>query len=114
MRILIIVLILMISLPCYAARICLEKSTGKLIEYQSKDGSLKTLRDNATRQGYKLSEIEVKNVSNKEWEQIKYDQIIKPAEDKNKIKKQKVKNLKNKLKQSLSLSKEEIDLLLND
>ena len=43
-------------------RVCIEKSTGKIIEMQSggtTENHLKTLSDNAVSAGYKINEIEV-------------------------------------------------------
>ena len=41
-------------------RICIEKSTGKLIEFQSGNAPLGTLTENAVASGYKKSEVEEK------------------------------------------------------
>ena len=72
-------------------RISLQKSTGKLIEYQSGGinnninllnipkekwseyieniikGRFESLRQNAVNRGYVIDDIEVKEISNKEW-----------------------------------------------
>ena len=59
-------------------RVCLLKSTGKLIEMQGggyedeklRDARLDTLKQNALNAGYKEEEIEVKWVTDEEWSQI--------------------------------------------
>ena len=66
---------------CYADRVCLEKSTGKLIEYQSGDAPLGTLTQNAINAGYKKEDVVEKYVTQEEWKTIKEQWIDKPAQD---------------------------------
>lgn len=59
-------------------RICIEKSTGKLIEMQSggyddeklRDARLDTLKQNALNAGYKEADIEVKWISDEELQPL--------------------------------------------
>jgi len=62
-------------------RVCIEKSTKKLIEYQSDNAPLGTLTQNAINAGYDKKDVEEKYVTTKEWEKIKYDNIIKPIQE---------------------------------
>lgn len=83
---------------CYAERVCVQKSTGKLIEYQSgnvndlmadgtlppeeiKENRLNSLKQNAINAGYPADDIEVKEITPQEWEKIKYEQMTKPAQE---------------------------------
>ncbi len=69
---------------CYADRICIEKLTGKLIEYQSGGSTQKDLDvmvQNAVNCGYKKEDIEVKFITLQQWEIIRQEQITKPAQD---------------------------------
>ena len=85
---------------CYADRICIEKSTGKLIEYQSGNAELGTLVKNAENSGYKKEDVEEKYVTAEEWQVIEEEQIKKPAREKAEqekiVKKQKKATLKTK------------------
>ncbi len=76
-------LLLFILIPtlAFADRVCLEKTTGKLIEYQSGDAPLGTLIQNAVNAGYKKEDVIEKNVTPAEWEVIRQAQIVKPAQD---------------------------------
>jgi len=86
-------------------RVCIEKSTGKLIEAQSggethpdpkiddkdyADMNLETLRQNAINLGYNLKNIEIKFVTNIEYQTILDSQTVpEPTQDQineNKIK----------------------------
>jgi hypothetical protein len=51
-------------------RICLEKATGKLIEMQSGEAELGTLKQNAIRAGYAEANIEEKYVTGEEFQAI--------------------------------------------
>lgn len=57
-------------------RVCLEKTTGKLIEMQS-DATEGTLIQNAMNAGYSAVDIEVKEVTEAEWQAI-FDAQPKP------------------------------------
>ena len=82
MKVLSIVLFLGLTSVCYADRVCLEKSTGKLIEYQSGNAELGTLTKNAESSGYKKEDVEEKYVTAKEWLAIEEEQIKEPAREK--------------------------------
>ena len=101
MKILFTLLFMGLTSLCYADRICLEKNTGKLIEFQSGDAPLGTLTQNAVNAGYQANNVEEKYVTKEEWKVIETEQIKKPAEDKNKAdelaRKQKEKTIKTKL-----------------
>ena len=92
---------------CYADRVCLEKSTDKLIEYQSGDAPLGTLIKNAVNSGYKEKDIEEKYVTQEEWKIIVQEQIVKPAQDKAKQKEVERKQKEEKIKQKLGLSEQD-------
>jgi hypothetical protein len=51
-------------------RVCIEKTTGKLIEMQSGDGDLESLKQNAINQGYTENDIELKTITSDEWKVI--------------------------------------------
>ena len=61
-------------------RVCLEKSTGKLIEMQS-DPSHGTLIQNALKVGYLEADIEEKEVTADEWSVIKERWIDAPGRE---------------------------------
>ena len=78
-----LILVLSIIPYCYADRVCLEKSTGKLIEYQSGGSTqidLDVMVQNAVNGGYKKENVETKFVTPEIWKEIEYEQIIKPAQ----------------------------------
>ena len=64
---------------CSAARVCLIKTTGKLIEYQS-HATKGTLIQNALNAGWELKDIEEREITKKEWEAIKKKWITDIAE----------------------------------
>lgn len=86
-KIIIIIMVLLIPALCHADRVCIEKSTGKLIEYQSGNAPLGTLFRNATNAGYDKNDIEEKYVNSGEWYAIWEVQIDRPI--KNRIKQEK-------------------------
>lgn len=94
-----VLLVFLTASACYADRVCLEKATGKLIEYQSgnandlmgdgeapsaaiKQVRLTALENNAISAGYKKDEIVVKEVTKAEWQAIDETQIKAPAREK--------------------------------
>src|SRR3990167_5705080 len=92
--------ILIISV-CYAGnygRVCIEKSTGKMIEFQLGDEPLGKLTKNAVNAGYNANDVEEKYLSQAEWQVIEYEQVKKPAEDKIKEKKDKQKIKRDEVK----------------
>jgi hypothetical protein len=94
----------------FADRVCLEKTTGKLIEYQSGDAPLGTLIQNAVNAGYKKEDIEEKYINQQEWSVIKEKWINEPAKKEREEKQQKFDKAKNKLK-TLGLTEEDISAL---
>jgi hypothetical protein len=64
-------------------RICLEKSTGKLVEMQS-DPRQGTLIQNAINAGYAQVDVEEKEVTADEWATIREEWIDKPQRDEDK------------------------------
>ena len=72
-------LFLLIPALAFADRVCLEKSTGKLIEMQSGNAPLGTLTQNAVNAGYKAEDVVEKYVNATEWEAIKKQWIDDPA-----------------------------------
>ena len=61
-------------------RVCLEKSTGKLVEMQS-DPRQGTLIQNAINAGYTQADVEEKEVTADEWAAIKEQWIDAPARE---------------------------------
>lgn len=105
-----IILSLGIFSYCYGDMICIEKNTGKLIEYQS-NATEGTLIQNAVNSGYDINDIEERNITYNEWKIIKEEQIDKPAREAKSQEKQDKKQKEQKIKQKLSLSDQEfIDL----
>jgi alpha-galactosidase/6-phospho-beta-glucosidase family protein len=104
MRYLICMVTLLFVSPAYADRVCLDKSTGKLIEYQSGDAPLGTLTQNAVNSGYKKKDIEEKYITREEWLEIRKEQIEKPEREKEEQKKQERGAKENSIKQKLGLS----------
>ena len=51
-------------------RICLEKSTGKIIEYQSTHAPLGTLVQNAVNGGYSASDVEEKYIETSDYKKL--------------------------------------------
>lgn len=100
---------LIISFPCFAnyGRVCLEKSTGKLIEFQSDNALLGTLTLNAINGGYDENNIEEKYVTKNQWKVLEKKWIIDPA-DKVKKEMEKIrKGKEDKIKTKLNLSNED-------
>src|SRR3990167_5521882 len=83
-----VMLLLLFSSVAFADRVCLEKSTGKLLEFQSGDAPLGTLTQNAVNGGYNKDDIEEKYVTKEEWQVIEEEQIRKPAKKKEKQQRQ--------------------------
>jgi len=87
-------------------RVCVEKDTGKLIEFQTGYAELGTLTKNAVSSGHSKNDVVEKYVSLKEWEILEKKWIIDPVEEKKKKEKtEKVKKLE-KIKKELGLSEE--------
>ena len=105
-----VTLLLLFSSVAFADRVCLEKSTGKLIEFQSGDAPLGTLTQNAVNAGYKENGVIEKYVKKEEWQVIE-EQIRKPVREKAKQEEINKKQKKEALRYKLNLTIEEIDLL---
>lgn len=79
-----ILLVFFMASVCYADRVCLEKATGKLIEFQS-DGNnqedLNVMIKNAESTGYKKDDVEAKFITKEEWQAIEETQIKAPARE---------------------------------
>lgn len=92
---------------CYADRVCLEKNTGELIEYQS-GGSIQEDLDimvqNAINAGYKEEDIEAKFVTEEEWQIIKKQWLDDPIKEEIKQKELKRKEKEQAIKLKLNLS----------
>ena len=112
----IILAILFTTTFCFADRVCLRKSNGKLIEYQSGNAPLGTLTQNAINNGYNPNDIEEKYVTQEEWLPIREEWIDKPTKQKITQKKAeketKELSISNKLK-VLGLTNNEINILLD-
>ena len=103
-----LLLFLLIPTVVFADRVCLEKSTGKLIEYQSCNPPLGTLTQNAINAGYKQKDIIEKYVNTTEWLAIKKQWIDDPSE---KIRQDKINSIKQKeikLKQKFNWTDEDL------
>ena len=68
------------GLPVEAARVCVEKATGKLLEYQSA-ATPGTLLRNAMAAGLDVSTVEERDVTPQEWAMLKEEQLDKPARE---------------------------------
>lgn len=101
-----VLLIFLTASACYADRVCLEKATGKLIEYQSgnindpialdgipqeqqsahveriKNNRRQSMINNALSRGYKSEDIEFREITAAEWQAIDETQIKAPAREK--------------------------------
>lgn len=106
-----LILILGLVSICYADRVCIEKSTGKLIEYQSGNALLGTLTKNAENLGYKKEDVEEKYVTKEEWQVIEETQIKIPARKITEKKEAEKKLKEEKIKQKLNLTDEDFNNL---
>ena len=113
---------------CYADRVCLEKSSGKLIDYQSgsindfialegipkdeqtehikkiKDNRKQSLVNNVLQQGYKIEDIEFKEITSQEWLAIDEEQIKKPIRKEAEKKEKERQKKEDKIKQVMNLT----------
>ena len=106
-KILIFVFILGFPALCQADRICIQKSTGKVIEYQSGNSRLGTLTENALNAGYNMNDIEEKEISPEEWKRIREEKIDKPAKEVMNQKKEALKIKAEAIKIKLKLTDQE-------
>ena len=93
-------------------RVCLDKDTGKLIEFQSGIAPLGTLTANALRLGYNKDKIEEKYVTMEEWLKLREKWIVKPALEAKAAKQKELVEKKKALKEKLGLSNEELKTLI--
>ena len=98
-----LVFVFLLPTICFADRVCVVKDTQRLIPG--------TLITNALNAGYKESDIEEREVTPVQWEQIKQDQLIVPADATNKNKKDKRDLAKEKLKGIGNLTQQDLDAL---
>ena len=106
-----IMILLVPSVCSYADRVCLEKSTGKLIEYQSGDAPLGTLTKNAVNAGYAESDVEEKYVTSGEWAVIRESQIETPRKIKENEDKKDIEKAVSEIKQKLGFTDKEWNAL---
>lgn len=105
MRHLIFLLFLMICSDVYADRVCIRKSDGFPIEYQTGNAPLGTLENNAMNAGYSAGEIEEKYISAGAYANLQENMIDKPLRE---AKKSRGKILTNKIKAKLNLSDDDL------
>lgn len=109
MKYLVFVLALLVATSCYADRVCLEKATGKLVEYQSGNAPLGTLTKNAVACGKKAEDVIEKYVTAEEWKIIEEEQLKKPAREKQVEKEAQRQTKEDKIRTKLGLSKTEFE-----
>ena len=106
--ILLSVLCLTGSHAAWAARVCLEKTTGKLIEYQSQ-ATPGTLLRNAEASGYTADQVEEREVTPEAWAAIREEWIVKPARERRKDREADQRKKAQAMKQKLGFSDQEFD-----
>ena len=111
MRYFVFVLVTLVATACHADRVCLEKATGKLVEYQSGNAPLGTLTKNAVACGKKAEDVIEKYVTPQEWAVIEEEQLKKPAKEKQAVKEVQRQAKEDKMRTKLGLSKAEFDEL---
>ena len=110
MRHLIFLLFLMICSDVYADRVCIRKSDGFPIEYQTGNAPLGTLENNAMNAGYSAGEIEEKYISAGAYANLQENMIDKPLRE---VKKAKNKTAVDRIKVKLNLSDQDWEDLIN-
>ena len=113
MRAVLFLWVLLFCSNAYADRVLLEKSTGKLIEYQSdaREGTLlKNIQDNP-QYGYTTDQVEEKEVTEAEWASLKKKWIDDPSEVERKAKESVKKQKETQIKQKLNLTDAEFEAL---
>lgn len=103
------VCVLFVAIFSHADRICIQKSTGKFIEYQSGSAPLGTLIKNAINAGYDPNDIEEKYVTESEARQIIEQQVEIPAREKHKKEKEAIESKIPVLRLKLGLSEKEFE-----
>lgn len=104
MKFLIFLGFLLMACSVCADTVLIRKSDGFPIEYQSGKVSLEILLENNP--SYAKSEVELKEISVEEYEEIFNKKVVEPEQ--NKINKEKEK-AKNKIKQKLILTDEDLE-----
>lgn len=89
--------------------VVIDKATGKILMSHRPTGknSLEVLVADSLSCGLKLKDIEIKIISNGEYDQIYYDTVTLPNKDKENQKKENRRNKKNLMKQKLGFSEQE-------
>ncbi|HEC64914.1 MAG TPA: hypothetical protein ENI23_06465 [bacterium] len=110
MKSLIFILLISISINSYPdvyGRVCIEKATGRLLEFQQGDALLGTLKQNRTRAGDNPNDIEEKKVTKAEWLAIEDTWITQPAKEKKQQKENQNKIKEDNLRTKLGLTKQD-------
>src|SRR3990167_1529346 len=81
------VFFILFATPVFADQVCLDRKTGKLIEYQSK-ATPGTCLINAISAGYTEENVEERQVSLDEWAYIKEELVDKPEREDKEAKEQ--------------------------
>ncbi len=108
--ILFLLILLLVPAQAMAARVCLERSTGKLIEYQS-NATAGTLIRNALVSGYTEAQIEEREVTPREWDQILEEQFYAPERVRQAQRRAELVQKENEIRQTLGLSQVDFDKL---
>lgn len=96
---LIIVGCLLLTSQVFADRVCIRKSDGVPIEYQTGDAKLGALVSNAVAAGYQNSEVEEKYITKDEYLALKKEKLDDPKkEEDDKAKQTAIGKVKSKLK----------------
>ena len=90
----------------FADRVCIRKSDGVPIEYQTGNAPLGTLTQNALASGYKANEVEERYITTGEYKNLHKEKIAKPAEDEAKAKEDAAKDA---IKEKLNLTDKDIE-----
>ena len=106
MKQLIVLFTVVWALPVSAGQVCLEKGTGKLIEYQSR-GRPDTCTQNAMKSGYPAGQIEERTISNNEMQALLEQQVMQPAKKAREAKRKAKQQAIDSIRQKLNLSTEE-------
>lgn len=116
MRYLPLLIILICNLAFANHVVMLDKATEEILMSNKNPlgDAIAIMKKDALNSEIDLNDVEIKIISDEEFEEIWEEKVAKPKREKDKIKKQKIKNLKNKLKTDLNLTQEEIDLLFQE
>lgn len=96
------------AMPVAAGQVCLEKGTGKLIEYQS-DGRPGTCTQNALQSGYTTNQVEERTMGKDEINVLLDAQFVKPAKEAQEAKRVVKQQAIQKIRQKLGLSVAEFE-----